>query len=324
MTLATSPPETATTDPLAGPVVPAGPPRRVRTRSIGPWLMLVPTLAVLAVVVGYPLVRLGIVSFQEYGRAQVFGQPAPFVGLDNYKAILTDTYFWQVFARSIAFCLVNVAVTMVLGTLVALLLTKVNKFFRLLTSLGLLVAWAMPALTAIIIWGWMFDTQFGVVNYAITELTWIDSTGHSWLINPWSFYLVATIVIVWQSTPFVAFSVYAGLTQVPDDVLEAAQLDGANGWQRFRHVIVPYLKPIFVIVTVLQVIWDLRVFTQIFALQGIGGIREKTSTLGVYIYQTSIGTGDFGKGGAMAVILVVLMMGIAIWYVRSMLRGEEA
>jgi N,N'-diacetylchitobiose transport system permease protein len=323
MTLATSPPETALTDPDPGSRQPDRPVRS-RSRATGPWLMLLPTLGVLGVLVAYPLVRLVVVSFQEYGRAQVFGQPAPYVGVDNYTAILTDPVFWDVFVRSIAFCLVNVAVTMTLGTLIAVLMTKVSKFFRVLTSVGLLVAWAMPALTAIIIWGWMFDTQFGVVNYVLEQVTPWELTGHSWLINPWSFFFVATVVVVWQSTPFVAFSVYAGLTQVPDDVLEAASLDGASGWQRFRFVTAPYLRSIFVVVTVLQVIWDLRVFTQIFALQGIGGVREKTSTLGVYIYQTSIGTGDFGRGAAMAIILVVLMMTVAFWYVRSTFKAEEA
>jgi N,N'-diacetylchitobiose transport system permease protein len=323
MSLVTSPPETEPREPdqlgatALGDRVPA-------RRQVAPWLMLVPTLAVLGILVGYPLVRLFLVSFQEFGRAQVFGQPAPYVGLDNYRDILTDAAFWRVFLRSVVFCAVNVSLTMVLGTLVALLLTKLNRFFRLLTSFGLLVAWAMPALTAIIIWGWMFDTQYGVINYLITKFTAADFTGHSWLINPISFFFVATVVIVWQSIPFVAFSVYAGLTQVPDDVMEAAQLDGASAWQRFRYVTFAYLRPIFVIVTILEVIWDLRVFTQIFALQGIGGIREKTSTLGVYIYQTSIGSGDFGRGGAMAVILVLLMLAIALWWVRSSIRAEEA
>jgi N,N'-diacetylchitobiose transport system permease protein len=219
---------------------------------------------------------------------------------------------------------VNVLATMVLGMLVAVLMTKLNRFFRFLLSMGLLVAWAMPALTAVIIWGWMFDTQFGVVNYVLTQLTSTDFIGHSWLINPISFFFVATVIIVWQSTPFVAFSVYAGLTQVPQDVLEAAQLDGASSWQRARYVVFPYLRAVLVIVTMLQIIWDLRVFTQIFALQGIGGLREKTSTLGVYIYRISVGSGDFGQGGAMAVILVLLMLALAIGYVRSSLRQEES
>jgi N,N'-diacetylchitobiose transport system permease protein len=323
MALVTSPSSSVSTD--RGSPSPAAPGRRARLATrLTPIGLLVPAVAVMAVMIGYPLARLFIVSFQEYGRAQVFGRPAPFVGFDNYRAILKDDAFWQVFVRSIAFCAVNVVATMVIGTLVALMLTRLHRYVRLLTSLGLLVAWAMPALTAIIIWGWMFDTQFGVVNYLITKLTPYDYTGHSWLIDPLSFFFVATVVIVWQSVPFVAFSVYAGLTQVPDDLLEAAELDGAGAWRRFRYIVFPFLRPIFLILTVLQVIWDLRVFTQIFALQGIGGLREKTSTLGVYIYQISIGTGDFGSGGAMAVLLVIMMLVIAFGYVRAALRAEES
>jgi N,N'-diacetylchitobiose transport system permease protein len=320
MSLATRSPESGPRETLE--LAPQGP--RKRTGRSAPWVLLAPALLALGVMIGYPLFRLVHVSFLEFGRAQVFGLPAPFVGLDNYRAILGDPVFWRVLLRSVIFCAVNVVLTMVLGTLVAVLMTKLNRFFRLLTSVGMLVAWAMPALTAIIIWGWMFDTQFGVINYLLTQFTSSDFVGHSWLIEPLSFFFVATVVIVWQSVPFVAFSVYAGLTQVPDEIMEAAELDGAAGWKRFRYVIFAYLRPIFVIVTILQIIWDLKVFTQIFALQGIGGIREKTSTLGVYIYQTSIGTGDFGRGGAIAVIMVVMMLTIAFGYVRHSVRAEEA
>ena len=262
---------------------------------LAPLVMLRPSAGVLAVMVGYPLVRLFLVSFQEFGRAQVFGLPAPYVGLDNYRDILTDRVVLAASSGARSSSAPSTSSRRwCIGTLVALLLTQLQPLLPAAHIVGLLVAWAMPALTAIIIWGWMFDTQFGVVNYVITKLTPLDYTGHSWLIDPLSFFFVATVVIVWQSVPFVAFSVYAGLTQVPDDVIEAAQLDGAGSWQRFRYITFPYLRPIFMIVTVLEIIWDLRVFTQIFALQGIGGIREKTSTLGVYIYQISIGSGDFG------------------------------
>ena len=107
-------------------------------------------------------------------------------------------------------------------------------------------------------------------------------------------------------------------------MLEAAQLDGASGWQRFRLIIVPATStPIFLIVTILQIIWDLRVFTQIFALQDIGGISDHTNTLGVYIYQTSIAGGDFGPGGAIAVIIVDPAHAISIYYVRQVTKEEE-
>ncbi|GGF29453.1 carbohydrate ABC transporter permease [Subtercola lobariae] len=307
------------------PAAPQSAPKRrmLARKGLAPALLLVPAAAILIVVIGWPLVQLVIVSFQQYGRAQVFGQPAPFIGFGNYVRVLGDPQFWQVLVRSFLFCIVNVVVTMSLGTLIALLMTRLNKFFRTLISVGLLLAWAMPALTAVIVWGWLFDTQFGVVNYVLTQVTGINFIGHSWLINPISFFAVAAIIIVWQSVPFVAFTIYAGLTQVPDEVLEAAQLDGAGAVQRFRLVIFPYLKSIFVVVTILQIIWDLRVFTQVFALQGIGGIREQTSTLGVYIYQTSLGTGDYGAGGAIAVIMVIIMMAISIFYVRQVIKEEE-
>ncbi|PJJ61903.1 carbohydrate ABC transporter permease [Compostimonas suwonensis] len=299
------------------------PGRRRRAGRFTPYTLLIPAVVILAVVIGWPLIQLFVMSFQEFGRAQVFGQPAPFIGFDNYVKVLTDQQFWNVLGRSLAFCAVNVVITMTLGTLIALLMTRVNRFFRLLVSVGLLLAWAMPALTATIVWGWIFDTQFGVANYMLTHWFGLDFDQHAWLIEPLSFFFVATIIVVWGAVPFVTLTVYAGLTQVSEEVLEAAALDGAGGFQRFRLIIFPYLKSIFLVVTILQVIWDLRVFTQIFALQGIGGIKEQTSTLGVYIYQVSLGAGEYGIGGAIAVITVIIMMSISIYYVRQTIKEDE-
>ncbi len=308
---------------LGAPPHRAPSPKRRKSGGFTPYLLLVPGSVVLAAVVGWPLIQLVIISFQQYGRAQVFGAPAPFIGFDNYLKVLSDQQFWNVLLRSFSFCVVNVVVTMALGTLIALLMTALHKFFRTLLSIGLLLAWAMPALTATIVWGWMFDTGYGVINFVLTNWFGLGYHNHSWLINPLSFFLVATIIVVWGAIPFVAFTIYAGLTQVPGEVLEAAQLDGAGTVQRFRLVVFPYLRSIFVVVIILQVIWDLRVFTQIFALQGIGGIREQTSTLGVYIYQTSLAGGEYGIGGAIAVITVIIMMAISLYYVRQSIREEE-
>jgi len=311
--------------PASGPAAGTRPPGRGpgrRRRALVPWLLLSPAVAVLLVLTGYPLVKLVITSTQRYGRAQVFGQPPEFVGLDNYTRVLTDPQFWTVLARSVVFCGVNVVLTMSLGMLIALLITKLGRAMRLLVTVGLLLAWAMPALTAIVIWSWMFDSQYGVINWLLTQ-SGIDYAGHSWLINPISFFAVATVVITWQSVPFVAFTLYAALTQVPDDVLEAAQIDGANARQRFRQIILPFIKPVLLIVIVLQVIWDLRVFTQIFALQDSGGITSKTSTIGVYIYQVGVAQGRFDVGSTIAVIMVLIMFAASFFYVRQIVRQEE-
>ncbi|HET6671826.1 MAG TPA: sugar ABC transporter permease [Agromyces sp.] len=282
-----------------------------------------PSLIVLAAITGWPLVQLVIMSFQRFGREQVFGAPPEFVGFDNYLDVLTDDEFWQVLGRSLVFAAVCVVVTMVLGVFVALLMNRLGGVLRTLVSIGLLLAWAMPPLSATIVWGWIFDTQYGVLNNVLTQWFGLDFEGHSWLIDPLSFFFVAAIIIVWGAVPFVAFTVYAGLTQVPDEVLEAAQLDGAGGTKRFFLVVMPYIRSILLIVTILQVIWDLRVFTQIYALQSIGGLAEQTNTLGVYIYRVSLGSGDFGAGGAISVIVVLLLVAISIFYVRRSITEED-
>ncbi|NYD66786.1 carbohydrate ABC transporter permease [Agromyces atrinae] len=298
--------------------------QRRRRGGFTPYALLIPSIVTLAAIVGWPLVQLIITSFQTFGRAQVFGAPPEFIGFANYTKVLSDPAFWQVLGRTILFAAACVIITMVLGTLIALMMTRLNKFFRGLLAVGLLLAWAMPALTATIVWGWVFDTDYGIVNHILVNLFSLDEfQQHSWLINPLSFFFVAGIIIVWGAVPFVAFTLYAGLTQVPDEVLEAAQLDGAGGVKRFRFVIFPYLKPIFLVTTILQIIWDLRVFTQIFALQDIGGIREQTNTLGVYIYQVSIAGGEFGLGGAIAVITVIILMVISLYYVRQNIKQED-
>jgi N,N'-diacetylchitobiose transport system permease protein len=301
--------------------------RRLSSRRRGellPYLLLIPAGIVILALTGWPLLQLLIISVQEFGRAQIFGAPPAWVGFENYADVLTDPVFWQVLGRSILFALVNVVTTMVLGVLVALLMTRLNRGFKLLVSAGLLLAWAMPPITATVVWGWLFDTQSGVVNYVLSTVFGLDFIGHSWLIEPLSFFFVATVIITWQSVPFVAFTTFAGLTQVPNEVLEAATLDGSTGLQRFRFIVFPFIRPVLLVLLLLQIIWDMRVFPQIKALQSIGGISADTSTIGVYIYNVSIAGGDLGAGGAIAVILVIVMMALSAYYIRSTLRQDEA
>lgn len=299
------------------------PPRPRRRFDATPLALLIPSLIMLVVFIGWPLVQLVIMSFQEYGREQIFGAPADFIGIENYLRVLGDAEFWTVLARSIGLCVVSVAATMVLGVSIALMMKALGKVMRTVVSVGLLLAWAMPALTATIVWGWIFDTEYGLVNYFLTQVTGESWQGHSWLSDPLSFFAVAAIIITWGAVPFVAFSTYAGLTQVPAEVMEAASLDGAGGWQRFRLIVVPYVRSILIVLLILQIIWDLRVFAQIYALQTIGGVRADTNTIGVYIYSVSMATGDLGSGGAIAVILVLILLAISAYYIRTMLKTED-
>lgn len=290
------------------------------------YLLLLPAVIMLGIFTIYPLVKMFIFSFQDYTRENVFNpdKPVDFVGLGNYGEILTDATFWAVLFRSVALCGVLVTLTMSLGMLIALLMNRLRTSLRVLVSVGLLLAWAMPQLTSTVVWGWMFDSQYGVVNYLLQELGFEQFFQHSWLYEPITFFMVLTLIITWQSIPFVAFTLYGGLTQVPGDVLEAAEIDGASAWKRFWRITIPFIRPVVAVVLILQVIWDMRVFTQVYALQGMGAQTGPTNTIGVYIFRHGVAKGNYGTGSAIAVVLTILMLVISFGYLRSMIKEARA
>jgi N,N'-diacetylchitobiose transport system permease protein len=306
---------------IAGGPAPAAPRRRRRT--IAPYILLLPAVAICLLALGYPIGWQLVTSMQHFGLAQQFGQPAPFVWFDNYITLFSDSYTWVVVGRSILFCVVTAVVTMVIGVGLALLMTGVGRFARLFLQIALLLAWAMPVVAAMTVWNWLFDWRRGIVNTVLSS--WgLPFEGHNWLQNPLSFFFVAGVIIVWMSVPFVAFSAYAGLTQVSGEVLEAAAMDGARPFQRLRHIILPIIRPVLGIVLLLQLIWDLRVFTQIKLLQDKGSIASETNLLGTYIYQLGVGSSDFAMASAVSVFVLVLTIALSWFYVRSLLKEDAS
>lgn len=305
-----------------GPTAPARPARRrPLRRGLSAYLLLVPAVVAMVAGLGYPLVRQLVISFQEYGLAQQFGRPAEWVGLRNYTELLSDPYVWQVIARSLAFCAVNAVLTMALGIGLAVLMARVGRVARITLQVAMLLAWGTPVLATLTVWQWLFDSQYGVVNWLLAEPFGMEGMRyHSWLIDPLSFYFVATVIVVWMSVPFVVFTVYAGLLQVPEETMEAAQLDGASASQRFWLITMPMVKPVLYVVGLLQVIWDLRVFTQISVLQRAGAPTRETHLLGTYIYSLAK---EFSMAGAMATIMLVLTLVLTAAYIRRMLAQEE-
>mgnify|MGYP000854527824 FL=1 len=296
-------------------------PRR-RRRPFAPYLLLLPTIAVLLLALGYPLVWQFWTSTQKFGLAQQFGRPPQFVGMANYVQLFADPQTWAVVGRSIAFCLVNAAITVVLGVLVALLMNAVGTISRLVLQVAMLLAWAMPVIASMTVWIWLFDWHRGVVNWLLTAAG-LDFTNHNWLEQPLSFYFVATVIVVWMSVPFVAFSVYAGLTQISEEVMEAAALDGASPRQRFFAIILPMVRPVLMIVTLLQVIWDLRVFAQIKMLQDAGAPTASTDLLGTYIYRLGVGASDFGMASALSIFVLVLTVALSLFYVLHLMKEDS-
>jgi len=217
---------------------------------------------------------------------------------------------------------VNVGLTMVVGTLIAILLSKVGRFMRTLLTTGLVLAWSVPVVVAVQLWLWMTDYENGVVNYLFTKLGFGNFVQHDWFANSIEGFGVITALIVWGAIPFVAITVYAGLTQVPGELLEAAEIDGAGGFARFRDITFPILKPIFVILTSLSIIWDFQVFAQPFLLR-YGRPNPDYFLMSVYAYERSFGISQYGLGSAIALTMVLLLLGVTFFYIRQMVRIGE-
>ena len=311
---ATAPPETA---PVPEPTAPARPARR----HTPVWLVL-PSLVLLVAALGYPVGWQVVTSFQHFGMMQQFGQPPEWVGLANYASLVTDPELWVIVGRSIGFCLVCALSTVAIGLGLALLMGAVSRAARLVLQVALLLAWAMPVVASMTVWTWIVNWRNGLLNWAL-ERVGVDAQGHNWLVEPLSFLVVAAVIVVWMSVPFVALSIYAGLTQLSPEVLEAAEIDGAGGWKRLRHIILPLVAPVISIVLLLQLIWDLRVFTQIKLLQDAGGVANETHLLGTYIYQLGTGAGDFGMASAVSILMLLLTVAVSWYYVRSLMKEES-
>jgi N,N'-diacetylchitobiose transport system permease protein len=301
---------------------PAAPAARRRGPRLTPYLLLLPAVAVLAAGLGYPVFWQVVTSLQEFGLAQQFGQPPTFVGLDNYARIFTDDRLWAVVGRSILFCLVNAFVTVGIGVLLALLMKAVHPVVRVVLQVALLLAWAMPMVAAVTVWKWLFDWRTGVINWLLVQLGFDQYAGHAWLAQPLSFFFVATVIIVWMSVPFVALSVYAALTQVSDEVLEAARIDGAGPARILWNITLPLIRPVLSIVLLLQIIWDLRVFAQIRLLQDSGAPVSETNLLGNFIFELGIGRQDFAGAAAVSIFVLALTVLLSWPYVRNLLKED--
>ncbi len=295
--------------------------RRGRATQLPYWLV-VPAVAVLIVGLAYPMGWQILNSMREYGLRQQFGEAAPWVWFDNYTALLSDGFFWTVVVRSLVFMAATALATMTIGILLALLMKAAPTWSRLVLQTALLLAWAMPIVAQMTVWSWLIDARNGVLNYTLSLLPGVDMVGHNWLEQPLSFFFVASVIITWASVPFVAISVYAALTQVSEEMLEAAQLDGANARQTLIYILMPTVRPVLIILLLLQFIWDLRVYAQIQLLQDLGPKGDDYDLLGTYIYGLGIGQGHFGAAASAAMIVLLITLGVSGFYVRELLRED--
>lgn len=289
-----------------------------------PWWLLAPTLAVIGILLLWPMVRVLTLSFQDFGLRELVRGEAEFVGFSNYTSVLTDSRLWLVaFPNTVVFALVCVALTVTVGTLVALLLHRLSPGWRTVVLMSVMAAWAVPAVTGTYVWVYLFDARAGFLTGVLGQLGLIDIATQNLFTERGWFFAIATLNVVHHGFPFVAVTVLAGLVTIPSELPEAAMIDGANAWQRFRHITLPMLKPVFAIVTILSTIWDFKVFTQIYLMPGGDGSNREVLNLGTWSYITAMSQNQFGLGAAIAVLLTLLLLGITALYLRTLFKEEE-
>ena len=306
------------------PAVAAGPglvPARRHRRF--PWAaygLLLPVVLTIVLVLAYPIYKLFRISFERYGLFELIQRKGHWIGLDNFSSVLHDEVFWDTVVRTVVFTAVNVGLTMGLGTLIALLLTQVGRVVRILLTTALVLVWSMPVVVAVQVFYWMTNFQNGILNYVLSQLHLVDAD-HDWYGTPTSSLGMVTLLIVWGALPFIVITVYAGLSQVPGELVEAAEIDGAGPLRIFRDVTFPVLKPILLILTSLSIIWDFGVFAQPYLLIGASHLDSTNYLMGVYVYLKGYGDHDFGRGAAISLLMLLMVAAMSVVYVRQMIRS---
>ena len=294
--------------------------RRAVARLTLPVLMLLPAMVIIVGLVGYPLVRTVYLSFTDTDLGNLIYGGSDWVGLANFKEVFTDEHLRTSLVNTVVFGTACVIGTMVFGFAVALLLNQRLKG-NLLFSIAVLLPWAVPAIAAAAIWKWLFDPRYGFVNWALVNVGFDSFQDYAWFASrgftPTS---RSSSPSCWQSFPFIALSLLAGLQTLPQETLQAASVDGANSWQRFRLVTLPLLRPIIAVLVVFCTIWDFKIFDQIYVMAA--GVPDRgADTAAVAAYREGFALSHYGLGSAVAVVLFLILLVFSILYVR--LIGKE-
>jgi ABC-type sugar transport system permease subunit len=293
--------------------------RRAVARLTLPVLMLLPAMVIIVGLVGYPLVRTVYLSFTDTDLGNLIYGGSDWVGLSNFKEVFTDEHLRASLVNTVLFGTACVIGTMVFGFAVALLLNERLKG-NFVFSIAVLLPWAVPAIAAAAIWKWLFDPSYGFVNWALVNLGFDSFQDYAWFASRFSAYVAIFITVCWQSFPFIALSLLAGLQTLPKETLQAAAVDGANSWQRFRLVTLPLLRPIIAVLVVFSTIWDFKIFDQIYVMAA--GVPDRgADTAAVAAYREGFALSHYGLGSAVAVVLFLILLAFSILYVR--LIGKE-
>ncbi len=270
---------------------------------------VMPAIALLCLVAVYPV--LSVLYLSLYRRLPIF-DISKYVGIDNYRFLLTDDRFWNAFRNTVYFTAVSVTLELLIGLAIALLLSRSFRFKGLITAI-VIIPWAIPTVVSAKMWEWMYNTDFGLLNHLLgMKINWLGNP--LWALN------AAVFMDIWKTTPFVVILLLAGLKVIPRELYHAARIDGAGAWPIFTKITLPLIMPVVVVVLVFRTLDAFRVFDAVYVLTG-GGPANTTETLSIYAYKVLFQTLQFGYGSALSVVVFLCTGAITVLYIRF-LRGE--
>jgi multiple sugar transport system permease protein len=272
--------------------------------------LIVPALLLLLCLVAYPFGMAIYFSLSDYW----VGSPGRFIGLKNYRDILTNEVFWQTVQNSFVFTTIAVVLKTLLGVWLAMLLARSLRFKRMIRG-AVLLPWVIPTALSTLAWWWMFDSLYSVVNWTAIRLGLIHAPGPNWL-GQASYAMAAVIAVnVWRGLPFFAITVLAGLVAIPHEYYEAAEVDGASSWRRFRHVTLPLLKPVILVVILFSTIFTFADFNIVYVLTR-GGPMNTTHLFATLAYQVGLNGGNLGQGAAISLFLFPILGAVVFLQLR--------
>jgi multiple sugar transport system permease protein len=293
----------------------------VRWRRLGGYLFLLPAVVYIAATMLYPVVYNIRMSVEDVNVRTFLSGNAPFVGLDNYRVVIHNPAFRHAIGVSLIFTGGSLLFQFTLGFALALFFNQPfpgNGALRALFLLG----WMLPTVVSGSVFRFMLDGDFGVVNYALRELSLIDQSRY-WLVDPDTALTGTIFANIWVGIPFNMVLLLAGLQSIPQTLYEAASVDGAGAWQRFRSLTLPLMRPVSLSVLLLGIIYTFKVFDLIYVMTA-GGPVEATTVLPIYAYQLTFRFFRFGEGAAAATLLLVGLSGVAVAYLWWSRREEVA
>jgi multiple sugar transport system permease protein len=277
-----------------------------------------PAILLLLGLVLYPIVYSFWLSLHAYNLRQP--NRVRFIGIDNYVTVLSSDQFWAATGNTAIFCAGSISLTVILGTLLALLL---NEFFpgRGILRAVMLLPWAVPPVVNGLIWQWLLDGQHGLINALLLGSGLVDSP-QAWLSQTQSAMPALILAQAWNHVPFVAVVMLAALQTIPDELYDSAQIDGAGLIQRFIYVTLPWLSHALLLVLVTQTMVALRTFDIIYVLTG-GGPGSATTVIAWLTYVTTFNLTDFGRGNAYAYIIAIITFCLSLLYIRLLWKRGE-